>query len=102
MLQVAFLWPHTPNGPQTHAGALSVVLALSPLGPGWDPWSWFILSCLGLLRDPVSSVLLKSCGMVPCFLRTLCVLALCLASHLLPTVEQPSPCCLLTEVGRRP
>lgn len=88
MLQVAFFWPCTLNGPHTSAVALSVVLALSPLSPGWAPWSWFILSCLGLPRDPVTSVLLKSCGMTPGFLRMLCVQGSHLTSHLLLTVEQ--------------
>lgn len=97
MLQVAFFWPCTLNGPHTSAVALSVVLALSPLSPGWAPWSWFILSCLGLPRDPVTSVLLKSCGMTPGFLRMLCVRGSHLTSHLLLTVEQSNPCCSLTE-----
>lgn len=97
MLQVAFFWPCTLNGPHTSAVALSVVLALSPLAPGWGPWSWFILSCLGLPRDPVTSVLLKSCEMTPWFLRMLGVGVSHLASHLLLTVEQSNPCCSLTE-----
>lgn len=54
-------------------------------------------SSLGLPRDPVICALLKSCGMAPCFLRTLCVLGSHLASHLLPAVEQPSPCCSVGE-----
>lgn len=96
-LWVAHPWSCTLNEPCVYAAALSAVLALSVLAPDWGSGSWFILSCLGLRMSPVTSVLLKSCGMAPWFLSTTCVLG----SYLL-VVGQHNPCCSLSEVGRRP